>query len=338
MAHRTGATLAIAPSRANSGADVQQRGAGAAPPRTRAFLLLLVGGTCIGFGPALIRLSDVGPVASASWRMCIGAPLLWSLVWARELWRRRGVARTTATAPATAPAAAIGSGVWPLVIWLCGCYFAVDIGVWHISVTLTTVANATLLANCAPLLVTLYTLVVLRQRPSGLFLAALALAMAGAVTLVSPKLHASGTQLRGDLTALLAACFYTAYMVVISKARDRYDTLRLMAMTTTVTGALLLPVALLLVSTHGQPFWPSSADGWTVVVALAILTQCLGQGCIAYALAHLPVTLSTIVLLIQPVVAAASAWWLFGEQLRAWQLLGAIVLMIGIALARRSSQ
>ena len=76
--------------------------------------------------------------------------------------------------------------------------------------------------------------------------------------------------------------------------------------------------------------------GWGIVLALALLTQVLGQGMIAYALAHLPVTLSTTGLLIQPVVAALAAWWLFGEALAPAQLAGAVVLLVGITLARRS--
>jgi drug/metabolite transporter (DMT)-like permease len=226
---------------------------------------------------------------------------------------------------------------WPATVWWAGIFFAADLGTWHFSITRTTVANATLLANTAPLLVTIYTLVVLRQKPNTGFLLALGLAMVGAVALVSPKLQAQGGQLRGDALALLAACFYTAYMLVVRQARGQFDTLRLMALTTTITAVALLPAALLLSSTLQQPFWPHDAHGWWVVLALAVVTQCGGQGCIAYALAHLPVNVSTTGLLIQPVVAAAAAWWLFGEHLGVWQLLGA-VLMFGIFLAQRSTR
>jgi len=67
------------------------------------------------------------------------------------------------------------------------------------------------------------------------------------------------------------------------------------------------------------------------------VTQVSGQTLIAYALAHLPVTLSATGLLVQPVVAAVAAWWIFGERLAPAQLAGAAVLLLGIYLARRSS-
>ncbi len=312
MAHCTDATSAIVPLRVSSASS------------PKAFLVLLFGGACIGFAPVLVRLADVGPVASAFWRMSLAAPMLWVALWLRDRSR--------------AAAFASRSGHWPAAVWWAGLFFAADLGTWHFSIASTTVANATLLANTAPLLVTIYMLVVLRQKPNTGFLIALGLAMAGAVALVGPKLQTQGGQLRGDALALLAACFYTAYMLTVRQARSQFDTLRLMALTTTITAVALLPVALLLSTTLQQPFWPQDMRGWWVALALAAVTQCAGQGCIAYALAHLPVNVSTTGLLIQPVVAAATAWWLFGEQLDFWQLLGAIVLMFGIFLAQRSSR
>jgi drug/metabolite transporter (DMT)-like permease len=69
---------------------------------------------------------------------------------------------------------------------------------------------------------------------------------------------------------------------------------------------------------------------------LAVVTQVTGQGLIALALSRLSVTLSSTGLLIQPAVSAAAAWLIFGEALRPAQLAGALVLMLGIYLARRS--
>ncbi|MGH8772828.1 MAG: EamA family transporter, partial [Burkholderiales bacterium] len=85
-----------------------------------------------------------------------------------------------------------------------------------------------------------------------------------------------------------------------------------------------------------QPFLPQSAHGWAVLVGLALVTQILGQGLIAYAFAHLPASLSSLSLLIQPVTAAIFAWALFGEAIGPIQFVGGAIVLAGIWLARKS--
>lgn len=301
----------------------------------RAFALLVLGAASIGFAPLLVRVSDVGPVASAFWRMLLAAPLLWIVV---ALAGRQRAGRAPAAAPTPASAAAVTPGAFRRLAWLSGLFFACDLGVWHFSITYTSVANATLLANCAPILVTLYAFLVHRQRPSRSFLLALALAMIGTSVLVGPSFRGSGRALTGDALGLLASCFYTAYMIAINRAQATGSMLRLIAVSTTVTAVLLLPAAWLFSQAQGHTFWPASAHGWWVVIALAAVTQVLGQGCIAYGLTHLPVALSATTLLLQPLVAAIAAWLLLGESLGWAQIAGGAVLLLAIRMARRAAR
>jgi drug/metabolite transporter (DMT)-like permease len=74
-----------------------------------------------------------------------------------------------------------------------------------------------------------------------------------------------------------------------------------------------------------------------VLVGLALVTQILGQGLIAYAFAHLPASISSVSLLIQPVMAALYAWILFQEAVSPAQFLGAAIVLAGIWVAKRGS-
>lgn len=281
-----------------------------------AFLCLLAGGCAIAFAPILVRLSETGPVASAFWRTALAAPLLWL-----GALRVRGAARAAERAHLGALVAA-------------GLFFAGDLGVWHWSIVWTSVANSTLLANLAPIFVTLAGWLLWRRRVTGVFLAGMVVAIAGMFVLVGPNFSVGGKRLMGDALGALTAVFYAGYMLAIKVARDDgAATVRLMAWSTSITAIALLPVALL----SPQPFMPVSAQGWLVVVGLALVTQILGQGLIAYAFAHLPASLSSVSLLIQPVVAAFVAWRLFGEAVGAQQFIGGAVVLAGIWLARRGS-
>jgi len=289
--------------------------------RRVAFLCLLAGGCAIAFAPILVRLADTGPVASAFWRTALAAPLLWA-------WLAAAPARG---APAgAAPAGAISRG--PLAA--AGLFFAADLGVWHWSIVYTSVANSTLLANLAPIFVTLAGWLFWNRSVTRVFLAGMVLAIGGMFILVGPNFAAGGTRLLGDALGALTGVFYAGYMLAIKSARDaRASTARLMAWSTTITALALLPVAYL----SPQPMWPASAGGWWVLAGLAVVSQILGQGLIAYAFAHLPASLSSVSLLIQPVMATLFAWALFGERVGAAQLLGGGVVLAGIWLARRGS-
>jgi drug/metabolite transporter (DMT)-like permease len=281
-----------------------------------AFLCLLAGGCAIAFAPILVRLSETGPVASAFWRTALAAPLLWL-----GALRVRGAARAAERAHLGALVAA-------------GLFFAGDLGVWHWSIVWTSVANSTLLANLAPIFVTLAGWLLWRRRVTGVFLVGMVVAIAGMFVLVGPNFSVGGKRLMGDALGALTAVFYAGYMLAIKVARDDgAATVRLMAWSTSITAIALLPVALL----SPQPFMPASAQGWLVVVGLALVTQILGQGLIAYAFAHLPASLSSVSLLIQPVVAAFVAWRLFGEAVGTQQFIGGAVVLAGIWLARRGS-
>lgn len=288
-------------------------------PRMRAPALfaLFAGATCIALSPIWVRVADVGPTASAFWRVALAVPLLWAVA-------------------ALLPHG--GSSTDRRQRWLlaaAGLAFAGDLAFWHWSIQATSVANATLLANLSSIFVTLAAWLLWRQRPSAQFLVGLALALAGVALLVRASLGFSSTALLGDGFGVITAMFYAWYLLTVKRLRDLgAATLRLMAVTTTLTALILLPVAL----ASGEVLLPSSAGGWLVLLGLAWITHAGGQGLITYALAHLPAAFSSVGLLLQPVLAAVFAWVLLGEPLAALQFAGGAVVLAAIYLARRGSK
>jgi drug/metabolite transporter (DMT)-like permease len=284
--------------------------------RAPALLALFCGATFIALSPIWVRLADVGPTASAFWRVALAVPLLWTVF---------------ALAPR---AAAAQRANWRLLV-AAGIAFAGDLAFWHWSIQFTSVANSTLLANLASIFVTLAAWVLWRQRPRALFLVALALALVGVGMLVRTSLDFAPRALLGDALGVVTAMFYAWYLLTVKSLRDRgAATLQLMAVTSTVTAIVLLPAALV----SGEVLLPRGTDGWLILLGLAWITHAGGQGLIAYALAHLPAAFSSVGLLSQPVMAAGFAWLLLGEPLVALQVAGGSVVLAGIYLARRSSK
>src|SRR5215216_110051 len=119
-----------------------------APLSSAAFLCLLAGGCAIAVAPILVRLSDTGPVASAFWRTALAVPLLW-LWMLREKSYQVQLSQDHSRQPKVVP------GTTFRMLVAAGLFFAADLGVWHWSIIYTSVANSTLLANLAPIFVTL---------------------------------------------------------------------------------------------------------------------------------------------------------------------------------------
>jgi drug/metabolite transporter (DMT)-like permease len=264
-----------------------------------------------------VRVSEVGPTASAFWRVGLAVPLLWTLY------------------------ALNRSGKKPLEqkqylpLLVAGFAFAGDLVFWHWSIQYTSVANSTLLANLASIFVTLAAWILWKQRPSGLFLTGLAAALLGTGLLVRVSIGASPGALLGDGLGVVTAMFYAWYLMSVKGLRERgVATLQLMAVTSTITAVILLPVAL----ASGEPLLPQTALGWLKLLGLAWISHAAGQGLIAYALAKLPAAFSAAGLLLQPVFAAGFAWLLLAEPLSAIQCLGGAIVLAGLYLAHRGSR
>lgn len=276
----------------------------------------LVFGACvIGLAPNLVRLAETGPAAAGLWRLGVATPILLALVL-----RDRGTAEGGRAAK------------WGLAA---GLLFAADLGFWHYGVAYTSVTNATVLSNLAPVVVALIAWVVFKERPAGLFVVALGLALGGAFVMATAK--GSGglgaDPPLGDAFAALTALFYGGYFVVMRLARSFAAASRLMLWSTAAGVPIMLIAALLL----GERLLPETPAGLVACLGLG-LVHVGGQGAIAWALGRLPAATASVAVFVQPVVAALVGWALFGEAVTPVQALGGLIALVGVAIAQWSAR
>nr|WP_244435466.1 DMT family transporter [Methylobacterium sp. B34] len=144
----------------------------------------------------------------------------------------------------------------------------------------------------------------------------------------------SADHLFGDALGLLTAIFYAGYILSVGHLRGEFSTATIMTWSGAITAAVLLPLSL----HDGEAMLPAGPSGWAALVGLALFSHAGGQSLIAYALAHLPASFSSVSLLMQPAAAAILAWILLNEPLGRWQAVGAAVILGGILIARRASR
>jgi drug/metabolite transporter (DMT)-like permease len=272
---------------------------------------LLLGATAIATSALFVKVSETGPVATAFWRVFLALPLLW-------LWSSLGQRNSHRAGFANERGLMIAAGL----------FFAGDLAIWHWSIVLTSVANSTLLANLAPIFVALAAWLLFRQQLRGKFLLGLAIAVTGMILLIGGDFQLKGRELIGDALGVVTAMFYAGYQLTVTKLRARVATSTIMAWSGLVTAIVLLPVALL----SGEQMLPVTGMGWVKLAGLALISQVAGQSLIAYAMAQLPATFSSVGLLFQPVMATLFAWVLLGEAVSALQLAGGITVLIGIRM------
>ena len=298
---------------------------GVRPALGGSFLALLCGALAIGFAPIFVRLSEVGPVSTAFWRLALALPLLWVAVAIGP----RAPAATTEGETRVAPPRLDRTAAWGMAI--AGLFFAGDLAVWHWSIHFTSVANSTMLANFAPVFVVLYAWVALREHITRRFLVAMSVALAGLVLLVGRDFRLDSRAMFGDTLGMMTAVFYAGYLVSIKALRGRFATSFIMAGSGLVTGLVLLPLAL---ASH-EPFWPHTAHAWFALLGLAVVSHVGGQSLITYALAKLPASVASVSLLIQPVTASTAAAILLHEAVAPVQIAGMALVLAGVFLARQ---
>ncbi len=293
--------------------------------KRHALPILFIGAVGIGFGPILVRLSEVGPVATAFYRLLFALPVLWGWFWlenrasSRSRKRKSGPRRTTG-----------GGWAWISIAGIC---FAADLALWHTSIHLTTVANATLLTNFSPVFVALAAGLLFRETIGWRFVAGMVIAMAGAAVLIGASLEVSPQQVLGDGLALASAVFYAGYLLAIKQARARFSTSDTMFRSGLITCLALLAFAWI----TEDRLLAVSPQGWGMLIALALVAHLFGQVLIAFSLAHLPASFASVGLLLQPIAAAGFAWLLLRETIGWIQGLGALIVLAGIYLAWRAS-
>jgi drug/metabolite transporter (DMT)-like permease len=268
-------------------------------------LLVLAGALCIAFAPIGARISEFGPQATAFWRFALALPLLACVV-------RGRVGRPSAVA-------------------ICaGTFFGLDIALWHASLELTSVANATFLVNLGPVSAGLLAWLIFRERPSRAWPAAAAAAIGGAWMLSRGARAASPVTLQGDVLALAAAVMVSLYLITSKAAGRSLSVGQVMFWST----AAALCVAVVAVVLTGERLTPAEPSWLLPPLMLALLAQAAGQGLIVAGVGLTPTATAGLLLLVQPVASAAIAWAAFGETLTIVQAAGAALVLTGISLVR----
>ncbi len=274
----------------------------------------IIGVVAISFAAILVRASEVSPSTSAVFRAAYAVPGLVLLTW---LWGR-GDDR-----PAKLR--------WTAV--LAGAFLGADLTVWHHSIGYIGAGLATVLANLQVVFVALLAWQIHGERPGTMALIGGPVALIGvALTSGLGQAEAYGSApVLGALLATAAAVLYAGFLLLFRHANRQQGPTAgplLDATLGTLAATLILGLAtdprLTLV-----PAWPAHA--WLILLGVGVHT--VGWLTLAYALPRLPAVVTSILLLLQPMLTVLWGVVFFQEAPSLLQWIGVGLVLAGVGAA-----
>jgi len=281
----------------------------AAHPHPLAFPALLLGNVALAFGPWMVRLADVGPVAAGFWRLALALPFLF-------------VVARVARQPAHWPSRAL-----IVTIVIAAIFYSLDLASWNAGIRMTKLGNATLFGNTGSFVFAAYGLWLAHRRPSAKQFGAMTLAVAGAALLMSGSYELSPKNFTGDLLTLVAGLLYGGYLIFVERGRTSLQPMPLLILATCFSIPILLAISVGL----GEQVWPHN---WTPLLVFALSSQVIGQGLLVYSIGTLPPLVVGLALLTQPAISAAIGWLAYRETLSVRDAIGAVAIAAALVLVR----
>ena len=281
-----------------------------------AYLALGIGIFSLSFSAMFVRWADAPGPVTAFYRLFFSIFLLLPFFLARI--RANPSLRTR-------------SVIFPL---LAGVFTACDLGLWTTSLSFTTASNATLLGNTAPLWVALGTWLILKQKLSSAFWHGLTITLLGAALIMGTDFLLHPRFGVGDAMAIGTGVFYGGYFLFTERSRTHFDPVGHIWLVGIGASITLFVINTVL----RNPLTGYPAQTWFVFLSTAIVSQLIGYMALAYALGHLPASVVSPTMVLQPIVTTLLAIPLLDEIPTIWQGIGGAIALVGIYMVNQAHQ
>ena len=283
--------------------------------KTNYFLMLSSGAMLIGFAPVFVKWSALSPSAILFWRMLLALPLLliFNLCVNKKILFHVKSSKTI------------------LFTAIASLAFTIDLILWHYSMNITSVSNATIIVNSAPVFVALLAFLFFKEKPSKGFGLSFLITYIGIFGLIIFSKNYISGKILGDILCMIAALGYAIYLLVISKLGK--ETSLNIIFYTTFFCCLFSFFPMLYES---NLYIPSTSFDWMNLFLLAFLCQFGGQFLITYGIGNISPSNGSVGLLMQPLTATILAAFIFSEILNLAQIIFVLITLVGIYLAKLS--
>ncbi|HYM40998.1 MAG TPA: DMT family transporter [Thermoplasmata archaeon] len=221
-------------------------------------------------------------------------------------------------------------------IWGLGLVNSLAFNLQNVGLVYTTVSKTALLVNVNIVFIAILMVFVYKEKTTLARATGIGLGLLGVVVLAT-KLNADtlgGGDFLGDVLVFMAGVMWAFYVIGLKGMVDRggdYLALVTMVIATTALWSLLpLPFV--------RGGWPSGAISWTAIAYLGLVPTFLPMLLYTLSLRTISPTVSSLLVLLEILVATLFAVAMLGEVLDAFTLLGGGLILLGTYVTTRGEQ
>lgn len=281
-------------------------------------IMIVVGILGVSVSAIFVRLSSAPSAVTAAWR------LLWTVVlMTPAVFGSRQVRRELKTVHRKNL----------LISILSGLFLAAHFATWFESLSHTSVASSTTIVATEVIWVSIGFCLFLKGRLSGKAIGAIVVTVVGS-GMIALADSSSGSNLYGDALALAAAVTVAVYVLLGRVVRASVST----TVYTYLVYCSCAAALLVLCGFQGHVLW---GYGWSAVIVgllLSVFSTILGHSVFSWCLKYFTPSFVSASKLLEPVVAAVIAGFLFGEIPVPLQLAGGILILGGVLYYSRLEQ
>ncbi|WP_171818275.1 DMT family transporter [Pyxidicoccus fallax] len=216
-----------------------------------------------------------------------------------------------------------------LGLGLLGIFYVSEAGAYFAALRHIPAGLAALLLYSFPALVALLQVFVFRERLGRVRWMAVALALGG--TALTVDLEGGGVKPEGILLGLLSALLYAVYVVLSSRLAGEAGPLG----TSTVILCSAAGALGLMVLAQG-PAFPTTATGWSAVVALALISTVAAVLLFFMGMVRIGPVNTSLVSTMEPLTAVVVGALFMGERLSVRQMLGGLLILTAAGMLARA--
>lgn len=278
------------------------------------YSIIGVGVVVISFSGILIKLSTTPPLVTAFYRMLISSLVLTPILLVKY---RRQL-----------------KSFLDYRIASVGFFLAIHFYFWFTAFEYTNVANAVIFIALQPLFTYLLEYLFAKEDLRPGVMGGIVLAFIGSIIICIGDLDILLDKVWGDLLALVSAFFAAVYLFRGRKLRNKLEYLPYLYIIYTYAALFLGLFALI----TGEPFSGFANVNYLYFVGLALGPTLIGHSAMNYSVRHIPTTIVSLAILVEPVLTTIFAWLLLGESITIMTFIGGLFIMGGIYKAIKKKE